>query len=245
MTFKDMTFKDILQKYEQIIIPKIQRDYAQGRLDKKATEIREKLLSDIFSGKKISFDFIFGTKGENKNNFIPLDGQQRLTTLFLLHLYQFQQSPSSNNNPFVNKGITKFTYETRTASKDFCEHLISQKWKCDNKKKPSEVIKDSTWFMDYWQYDPTVECMLQMLDSIYEKSQKTNFPDLGKITFEFFALDEYNLNENLYIKMNSRGKPLTAFENLKAEIENHLPANIDFDFNNLVVDNTYDSFQKR
>ena len=71
----------------------IQRDYAQGRTDKKATDVRNNLLNDIFSDNDVHFDLVFGSKekriidGKEKNCFIPVDGQQRLTTLFLLYLY--------------------------------------------------------------------------------------------------------------------------------------------------------------
>lgn len=72
------------------------------------TAIRNNLLKDIFSNKEISFDFIFGTKGENENSFIPLDGQQRLTTLFLLYLYQYKKDASSNVNPGIIDKINGF-----------------------------------------------------------------------------------------------------------------------------------------
>ena len=35
-------------------------------------------------------------------------------------------------------------------------------------------------------------------------------------------LKAYKLNDELYIKMNSRGKPLTKFENFKAKFEKFL-----------------------
>jgi hypothetical protein len=75
--------------------------------------------------------------------------------------------------------------------------------------------------MDYWQYDPTVESMLNMLDAIHEKAT-LQYPNLDKITFYLFDMNEHKLNESLYLKMNSRGKPLTAFENTKSKIDNML-----------------------
>ena len=89
--FEELTFRSLLDKYDKILIPMIQRDYAQGRTDKKAQEVRINLLNDIFDEKKksIHFDLIFGScekRNENdgeKQCFVPVDGQQRLTTLFL------------------------------------------------------------------------------------------------------------------------------------------------------------------
>ena len=210
----NMNFIELLQKFDCILIPKIQRDYAQGRTDVKATDVRNNFLDDIFSGRAKNLDFIFGTCGTTAggNCFIPIDGQQRLTTLFLLHLYE---NKKVGNN--YTEELKKFSYDTRRASKDFCKAITENSWNID--KKPSEVIKNAVWFMDYWQYDPTVASMLNMLDAIQEKANNADFPELDEIKFLFFDMNNHNLNENLYLKMNSRGKPLTTFENLKSAIE--------------------------
>lgn len=42
------------------------------------------------------------------------------------------------------------------------------------------------------------------------------------ITFEILSLKEMALSNELYIKMNSRGKPLTGFEHFKANFEETL-----------------------
>ena len=42
------------------------------------------------------------------------------------------------------------------------------------------------------------------------------------ITFIFMDLKKYKLTDDLYIKMNSRGKPLSKFENFKAKFEQYL-----------------------
>lgn len=206
----------------------IQRDYAQGRTDKKATDVRNNILNDIFSGKDVHFDLVFGSKekriidNEEMNCFVPVDGQQRLTTIFLLYLYRQKMIKQ------VQKlELFKFSYDTRRAASDFCKSLTSEEWFDPKEKTISDVIKDSTWFMNYWEKDPTVEGMLNMLDAIHSKyKEKNSYPDLSKVTFYFFDLESNGLNENLYLKMNSRGKPLTAFENLRAKIEKVLPDNI-------------------
>ena len=226
--YQKYTFSKLLEQYEKILVPMIQRDYAQGRTDKKATDVRNNLLTDIFSGKNVHFDLVFGSKekriidGTEKNCFIPVDGQQRLTTLFLLHLYG-QKAGKTN----TELDLSKFSYDTRRAASDFCKSITSEEWTVPKDKHVSAVIKDSSWFMNYWEKDPTVEGMLNMLDAIHEKCKKiTDYPNLNKVTFFFFDLESNGLNENLYLKMNSRGKPLTAFENLKAKMEKVLPEDV-------------------
>ncbi len=71
-------------------IPLIQRDYAQGR--ESNTDLRESFIAKLFqhleSGEELKLDFIYGSVDRNSGTvFLPLDGQQRLTTLFLLHWY--------------------------------------------------------------------------------------------------------------------------------------------------------------
>ena len=75
--------KSLLENY-RVVIPLIQRDYAQGRKDKRTTEVRKKLLQDINTALidtnvgPLDLNFIYGKSTNGK--FIPLDGQQRLTT---------------------------------------------------------------------------------------------------------------------------------------------------------------------
>lgn len=225
--YKKLKFTDLLEIYNRIVIPAIQRDYAQGREDKKAAEVRKTLLDDIFSNKdEIDFNLVFGSREEygGKTCFIPVDGQQRLTTLFLLYLY------NSKVNGVLTDGLNKFTYETRRAAADFCKAIVDNVWE-NQKDKLSDSIKDCNWFMQYWNQDPTVISMLRMLDNIQKRAPKGNFKEkLDRITFYFYDLKQNGLNETLYIKMNGRGKPLTAFENLKAAIDNILPKELDYDF---------------
>ena len=221
------TFKQILREYDCIVIPKIQRDYAQGRNTEKAKDVRTNILNDIFSGRTKSLDFIFGTaqgiKEKERKIFLPLDGQQRLTTLFLLYLY------GNKMKELVIENLNKFSYETRKAACDFCKKIVEVDWPEDIGPTLSKSIINQNWFMHYWINDPTVEGMLTMLDDIHKRAKDLNadkYPNLDEITFHFFDMNEHNLSDDLYIKMNSRGKPLTAFENIKAKIDKMLPKEI-------------------
>ncbi len=209
-----------------IKIPIIQRDYAQGRDNNKVKDIRENFLNSMFEvvidiNESVDLDFIYGTL---KNNFlIPLDGQQRLTTLFLLHYYLAYQDDVLNKE---NKEILeKFTYDTRVSSREFCSLLINKELK-GTKKHISESIKDQSWFFSTWENDPTINAMLVMLDAIEDKFKEevglfSKLIDRKKqpITFSFLNLDDFELTDELYIKMNARGKPLSDFENFKSKFE--------------------------
>ena len=213
--------KDILSnKKLKISIPIIQRDYAQGRKD--AATIRDKFLYEIFNrldnDENLFLDFIYGSIEDDK--FIPIDGQQRLTTLFLLHLYFAKKERKDCEY------LKGFTYETRSSSREFCEKLVDAVIDF-SKDEISADIKNYSWFMPFWENDPTVKSMLVMIDAIHDKFKNSTFYDrLENIKFSFLELKEFGLTDDLYIKMNARGKPLSEFENFKAEFEKELSQEI-------------------
>jgi hypothetical protein len=208
-----------------IEIPIIQRDYAQGRESKEVERIRKqflKVLHDALTEEisPVKLDFIYGNIADGK--LIPLDGQQRLTTLFLLHWYIAKKEKIDKPEyQFLNN----FAYRTRFSSDHFCKNLVDSS--PDFKyQKLSEWITDQSWYMFSWDYDPTIKSMLVMLDEIHnmfnievELWPKITKTDNPLISFYFLALEDMGLTDSLYIKMNSRGKPLTMFEHFKAEFE--------------------------
>ncbi|MBJ8054821.1 DUF262 domain-containing protein [Bacillus cereus] len=159
--------------------------------------------------------------------FAPLDGQQRLTTLFLLHWYFALKEEKLAGN---QETFQKFSYETRLSSKQFCKLLVSLTDLDLTKTSLSKQIYNEANFYYGWAHDPTVLSMLTMLDLIHEFASEYNLPSgvFGTlttnvpITFQFIDLDLFHLEDTLYIKMNSRGKPLTPFENFKARFQQYL-----------------------
>ena len=212
------TLLSLLECYH-IQIPIIQRDYAQGR--KGESNIRHKFISDLYDtlqkGKYINLDFIYGSV--NGDKLYLLDGQQRITTLFLLHWYVAMGekiSPEKYKNT-----LSKFSYETRSSSREFCHTLITKEFSFqDETKKLSEQIINSSWFFMAWKKDPTIQSMLTMLDTIQDIFKITHdyWDKLNNITFQFLKLEDFGLSDDLYLKMNSRGRPLTEFENFKANL---------------------------
>ena len=265
------TFLHLISE-KKIVIPKIQRDYAQGRQDSKSTEIRDSFLSSIIDvldsnqEEKLVLDFIYGSTKE-KTLFVPLDGQQRLTTLFLLHWFLIPKDKlfllGTKTN---NSSISHFSYETRISSKDFCDYLVSVpyfdlKGKVskrlneideiifENQANPSlikdleiskkttslsSIIKNESKFKWSWRKDPTIKGMLVMIDELElrlgnqeEESIKLMWNRLenGKIVFHLLPLEQFNLSDELYVKMNARGKELSDFDILKSTLEEQMMKN--------------------
>lgn len=213
------------QQIERIEIPIIQRDYAQGRQTKDIQQVRESFLNVLFKSlamkDKIELDFVYGTVNM-QGVFTPLDGQQRLTTLYLLHWYSAMREGRMGEACNV---LSRFSYETRSSSKAFCRMLVQLEDITFDKATISEEIQNASNFFLAWKHDPTVQAMLVMLDAIHDLYKEALYDTLTNdcpIQFKFIDLKMFQLEDTLYIKMNARGKPLTPFENFKAKLQSYM-----------------------
>jgi len=234
----NINFIDFLKENDKIEIPIIQRGYAQGREDAKTESIRKtfaaELVKAIDDKKTLHLDFIYGSTAQidYKRVFYPLDGQQRLTTLFLLHWYLYARTTTKKSDK--KEILLKFSYETRTSSRDFTKKLVNKKIIINNNLKISEQITNQNWFFLAWKKDPTIKGMLNMLDEIhrvyFQKKYKDKidnhftslFEENSPISFDYLNMGEFSLSDDLYVKMNARGKQLTEFENFKAWLGKHI-----------------------
>ena len=232
-----------------VMIPMIQRDYAQGRPGKE--HILGPFLADILaclSGvtQELTLDFVYGNT--DNHGYYPLDGQQRLTTLWLLHWYLAFRLGKLKE---VKELLKHFSYQTRNSSRDFCKDLCDEMAEIDPSgvENVAKYIANQAWFFADWLQDPTVNAMLRALggDIVPKENQKDegkpevanieevfagadlplcweNLTANGKITFHRMVIgsDQLPISDDLYIKMNARGKKLTDFENFKADLVAHI-----------------------
>ncbi|PST47944.1 hypothetical protein COO72_10360 [Bifidobacterium callitrichos] len=274
-----LTFWSLLGKYG-IEIPTIQRDYVQGRNDEQAREALNGLLDDIHKhlsdddSTPLSLNFVYGeitrpATGDAPGVCQPLDGQQRLTTLYLIHWFALAQALAENPDMDISASLarlTRFTYQTRATSRDFFEKISSNnttgnspantetetdasgatgalptpapirqmaEWLNQHEsaedhstEPPSAFLRDKNWFRPDFAHDPTIIAVLNVLDNLADRRFDT-IPNLwGKligdscpIRFEWLDVKNIGNGDDLYIKMNARGRQLSDFENLKAEIE--------------------------
>lgn len=246
MEAKEYNFWSLIEEY-RIVFPRIQRDYAQGRVTFKAMQVRHAFLSSLHEALKlekaeVNLDFIYGIQKKEiiDVSFSPLDGQQRLTTLFLLYWYlayktnnqdNLRQHLSASRNDEIK---VRFLYDTRDSAKAFCEQMIVSKVENPNYNNlVSWNVKNQSWFLTMWTEDPTVQGMLTMLDAMDGEFKNDNdllflyYKKLAKrdgfIRFYVLPFNEnYTLGDDLYVKMNARGLALTTFENFKASFEEEL-----------------------
>ncbi|MEI7846964.1 MAG: DUF262 domain-containing protein [Chloroflexota bacterium] len=236
-------YKQLLKHHGNIQVPMIQRDFAQGRPTE--STVREMFLMALDDALRkpiddptlpLNLDFIYGSveQIQNETRFLPLDGQQRLTTLFLLHWYLAWRDERwvDFEAMFVDGKHSKFTYNIRPSSNEFFDQLVCYRPALLPEHIPSvnrpitTLFADQPWYFRNWRLDPTIQSVLYMLDAIHERfvSSCGLFERLidethPAITFQLLDLKDFGLSDDLYIKMNARGKPLTPFETFKARYE--------------------------
>ena len=234
--FEPISFPDFMDKYD-VIIPKIQRLYVQGRLDKRGakclSDFASRLVDSVSTSSPLLLDFIYGidTSNSKKNTFYPLDGQQRLTTLLLLSWLCGLSKPNWT-----------FKYESRRTTEVFIKELLAstppqlekpdnyeelkENAKQRNRDYPSlckEYICSLPWFHESWLCDTGICGMIEMLDSLYDKLlyiSKEQSLNMNSIVFLLNYLDVSTKSyDHIFLKMNSRGKELTEWDNVNAVLD--------------------------
>ena len=222
------TLKSLCEKYNKIEIPVLQREYAQGRDSEKSlsTAFVDYLVENLLNASHVELDFVYGAlRKENnyqKTVFIPLDGQQRLTTLWLLHWFiAAKEGKVDDAETFLNR----FVYESRNSAVDFCSMLLSIKSiSLEQARNIKYFLEDQTEFNDVWHKNPTVSGMLTMLQCFGDKNELLDNQNLFDrlwnselFSFYFLPLENFGMTDELYIRMNARGEQLTDFEHFKSE----------------------------
>src|SRR5208283_1503317 len=173
-----ITFCQLLVRYPRIEVPLIQRDYAQGRETEK--DVRDDFLKALHSALvcqpgeaslRLNLDFVYGSmEGGRSGSFLPLDGQQRLTTLFLLHWYMsWRDMQHPEFERMLWDGMhSRFTYGVRPSSAEFFDELVRYipDVAPDEVSSVRELVEDQPWFFLHWRLDPTIQAVLVMLDAI-------------------------------------------------------------------------------
>ena len=236
------TLLSLCEAYPKIEIPIIQRNDKTIRC-----HFVDYLVKALTQQSPVELDFVYGAERQDTrltdncapNNcapqvgkvLIPLDGQQRLTTLWLLHGYLLALEQVSNNpeqlSPEEREAqcqlLARFVYETRQSAKDFCGYWlqeVTQRACGELVDKPSKYLRNCAWFDPEWEKEGTVTAMLGMLDEVASKRAELQAVPYGRLSkcirFYYLPIEKFGLSNELYIRMNARGEQLTSFEHFKS-----------------------------
>ena len=233
-TGKSYTLKDLFSKDNKIIIPDLQRDYCWGTPNKDGVELVSNFVKNIKEngfGKnetELNLGLIYGY--EVPMGHIQLcDGQQRITTLFLL----LGMINRNCNNAFQAQLISKteldddkepyLQYAIRESSLYFLSDLVSSFFLKSDISLAK--IKDQSWYFKDYNLDPSIQSMLSAMKIIEDELKGIDVMAFGeyliqKLSFIYYDMGSRKNGEETFVIINTTGEPLSATENLKPKLIN-------------------------
>ena len=196
--------RDIIDKKINFNVPAYQRGYRWNKLN--VTDLLDDLLEFIQDGSSRKFyclqPLVVKKIGENRYNVI--DGQQRLTTIFIILKYLENLLKEKNG---IDE-IYTLCYETRKDSKDFLQNIASK------------TQDESNQNMDYF-------CMHQAYGAIKSWFENKNASELLEIftnskddkyhiEFIWYEVEDNEDEVKIFARLNSGKIPLTNAELIKA-----------------------------
>jgi raw score 3.25 len=196
--------RDIIDKKINFNVPSYQRGYRWNKLN--VTDLLDDLLEFMQGGSSGKFyclqPLVVKKIGENRYNVI--DGQQRLTTIFIILKYLENLLREKNG---IDE-IYTLCYETRKDSKDFLQNIASK------------TQDESNQNMDYF-------CMYQAYEAIKSWFENKNASELLEIftnskddkyhiEFIWYEVEDNEDEVKIFARLNSGKIPLTNAELIKA-----------------------------
>lgn len=254
---KEYSLSQLLGSQHILSIPDLQRDYCWGVRnlaskdnEKEQDEIVSSFLDSIITqatqdGGELSSTGLIYAYEWPKGTYQLCDGQQRITTLFLLAGILCRRC---NNNELkqviqrtdsIRKCYSALQYGIRETSLHFLDDLVANyflrndyifSWrsnKTDRENKGALVSNARPdWYYLEYDNDPTIQAMLCALCLIEERVRLIPECDLERIinyilhniTFIFYDMESRSKGEETFVVINNTGEPLTSTENLKPQL---------------------------
>ena len=228
----------------KVVIPDLQRDYCWGGKGTLITDFVNNIKKH-FSEKGIAHSLmmglLYGYYEENRPNLQLCDGQQRLTTLYLLIGLINKMCGDNSFRRFLISDYEleeddkepNLLYDIRDSSLYFlsdlvCRCFIQASGESVDGALSDYIRKQEWWFMAY-ETDPTIRSMLAAMDEmqgLLQGMDKSKLKDFGRyvcnmLQFVYFDMGDRNNGEKTFVIINTTGEPLTATENLKPLVVTH------------------------
>lgn len=222
---------------DKIIIPDLQRDYCWGNPisnnseDSLASSFIDSILR-LEKSQEITMGLIYGyyDKELTPYHLQLCDGQQRLTTLFLIIGVINRMLPG---NEYRDLLISDFElneddkephllYGIRESSLYFLSDLTVHYFLKDSLSV--EELRKQPWFLKSYDDEPTIASIIRALKTIecklkgYKELELLGDFLIHKLKFLFYDMENRQNGEETFVVINTTGEPLTANQNLKPQI---------------------------
>lgn len=179
---------------------------------------------------RIGFIYAYYDASDSRRLYL-IDGQQRITTLFLLLLAIYSQTGKRATflQRYMRQGLPRLDYRVRECAHTFLVDFIG--YILDHPH--GDFRSESERYYSIYANDPTVKSILANFDVIREwvKRQKVAEPSAtggengdfidyveNFIEFNYFDTGRSRQGERLYLYMNSRGEQLSQQEQIRPTI---------------------------
>lgn len=237
---------------DQVVIPEIQRDYVWKKeqvtglfysiysdflkfqdckenvpkietTDEDLTRAFEEFFQKRHFSSNIGFIYAYNDD-QSAGKYFLIDGQQRITTIFLLLLALTSDEEDLKKDfksTYFEDNILKVDYKVREAAHQFLSAFV------ESKLKDMADIKDASWyFKNQYDSDTTIQSILKnftTLKNLIGTQENLNKKSLysyleNYVSFWYFDTNVSEQGEELYIYMNARGEQIQGNENIKADL---------------------------
>jgi hypothetical protein len=226
------TLKDLFTADRKIIIPDLQRDYCWGNKShgrNKDIELVTNFLTNLIEAFKKKESLTLGLiyAYEHPINHIQLcDGQQRITTLYLLLGMLNRKTDGLFKETLISEYELKqddkepyLQYAVRESTLYFLADLVNEFFLQNS--TAIEDIKEQDWYFLEYDIDPSIQSMLNALSLIdYQINALEQYAEFGEyictqLKFLYYDMGDRHHGEETFVVINTTGEPLTATENLK------------------------------
>jgi hypothetical protein len=222
----------------KIVIPDLQRDYCWGdnafvsSNDKKPRELVSDFVKNIIElyeenkSLKVTLGLIYGYE-QPQNHIQICDGQQRLTTLFLLLGYINIKVGGKFNTYIISEKEMNDDYEPHLqyAIRESTLYFLSDLARKVFVEKTTSIgdIISSNWYFNEYKEDASIQSMIAALSTIdnyfdnYSGFDFFGFGDfvLNNLRVLYYDMENRQRGEETYVVINTTGEPLSATENIK------------------------------
>lgn len=200
---RDYLVYDYLKKVDNIIIPRYQRNYAWEKKN------IEQLIYDLIREDNYYIGNIIVNDLGNKQLEV-VDGQQRIITIFLMYIALFNLKKVEDINHILKNGELKINIKNRIDNSG-----IDVMKSIQDDEFPTSILK----FNEITRYKDIKKIVNELEDGklslLIEHLKSANIVEIKFSNAE-------NLSHEMFVNLNTKGKPLVGIEILKSHLFKYL-----------------------